>query len=241
VVEYNFFREKIAHYFNKYGLHCSEGIIDDFYAFTAYLISENGKYNLTAITDPDEMITKHHIDSILLLKYFEIPKGAKLIDIGTGAGFPALPLYIMRKELRITCLDSTGKKINFVKNAAGKIGGRDFAFYCGRAEDYGRHPGLREGYDLAVSRAVAKLAVLCELAAPFVRPGGHIVAYKSKNAGDEIAGAQSALKTLGLDIAEVIEFELEETHKRSLVIIRKLYPTPPRYPRPYREITKHPL
>ena len=241
VVEYNCFKEKIIHYFDKYNILHSESIINDFYKFTVYLLSENEKYNLTSITEIDEIIVKHYIDSIIIQKYFEIPQNAKVIDIGTGAGFPALPIYIMRKDLHVTFLESIGKKINFVKNAAEKIESpQDFVFLNGRAEEYAKEPGLREIYDIAVFRAVAKLSVMCELSTPFVKPKGYLIAYKSKNANSEIHEAQNALTTLGLKITKTIEFELEN-NARACVIIQKQNPTPMKYPRKYPEIIKNPL
>ena len=204
MIDYKTFEEKFIYYFKAYALDYNEKIIKDFYSFTDFLLSENQKYNLTSIKNIDEIIVKHYIDSVMILKYFDIPENSKIIDIGTGAGFPALPLYIMRKDLQITFLDSSNKKINFIKNA---IKG-DFMFYCGRAEEFGRDINIRETYDFAVSRAVARLNVLCELTAAFIRPGGYFIAYKSINAHDEIAEAKNALKMLELEIEDTVEFDL---------------------------------
>jgi len=264
MIDYKTFEEKFIFYFKEYNIDFDENIIKDFYLFTDYLLSENAKYNLTSITDIDGIIVKHYIDSIIILKYFDIPENSKIIDIGTGAGFPALPLSIMRKDLRITFLDSSNKKINFIKNAITNISANinDFIFYCGRAEEFGKDLKIRETYDFAVSRAVAKLNVLCELAAVFIKPGGYFIAYKSKNANEEITEAENALKILDLRITDIIEFNLdmanckpppsadgtpfqkgafENQNKRVLLEIKKLNKTSSKYPRNFSDITKNPL
>jgi len=242
VIEYTEFKNKIIYYFQKYGIEYDGRIIDNFYKFTLFLLSENEKYNLTSICTPDEIITKHYIDSIIVLKYFNIQKNAKIIDIGTGAGFPGLPLYIMRGDLHLTFVDSIGKKISFVKSAVQKTNGdlKNFVFHAGRAEEYGKNPAVREKFDMAVFRAVAKLSVLCEISAPFVSSGKFMIAYKSKNAKNEIAEAQNALYLLDLKIAETIEFDLENEN-RTLIVIQKSNPTPMKYPRRFSEISKNPL
>jgi len=240
-INYETFKEKFAFYFKEYNIGFDEKILEEFYLFTEYLLSENEKYNLTSIKDTDEIILKHYIDSIIILKYFDIPENSKIIDIGTGAGFPALPLYIMRKDLQITFLDSSNKKIHFIKTAlANHTHTNHFIFYRGRAEDFGRDLKIRETYDFAVSRAVARFNILCELAAPFIRPGGFFIAYKSKNVQDEIHEAENALKILGLKITDMIEFDLNG-NRRFLVKIKKLKEMPPKYPRNFSVITKNPL
>jgi len=225
MVEFEIFENKMRYYLKKYNINYNDAIINNFYIFTKYLLSENEKYNLTSILQIDEIIVKHYIDSIMILKYFKIQKNAKIIDIGTGAGFPALPLYIMRNDLRITFLDSTAKKINFIKNAAGQINGepKEFIYYSGRAEQYGQNPKIRESYDIALMRAVAKLSVLCELGAPYINPEGFFVAYKGKNAENEITEAQNAIKRLDLQITETVKFELENETKRTLIKIQKSF------------------
>ena len=242
MTDYKIFEEKFAYYFKIYDIDFDDRIIKDFYLFTDYLLSENEKYNLTSIKNTDDIIVKHYIDSVMILKYFDIPENSKIIDIGTGAGFPALPIYIMRKDLKITFLDSSSKKINFIRNALANISANpnDFIFYCGRAEEFGRDMNIRETYDFAVSRAVARLNVLCELSSAFIRPGGFFTAYKSKTAHEEIDESKNALKMLGLEITDVTEFNLSES-KRVLVKIKKLKKTSPKYPRNFSDITKTPL
>jgi len=244
MIDYHAFSEKFAFYFRQYHIDFNEKILKDFYVFTEYLLSENQKYNLTSITDIDEIIVKHYIDSVSILKYIGISENSKIIDIGTGAGFPALPLSIMREDLNMTFLDGSNKKINFIRTAAENISGNssNFIFCCGRAEESGRDINFRETYDFAVSRAVAKLNVLCELASPFIKPGGFFVAYKSRTAYEEIAGAENAVKILGLELKtdDVFEFDLNGD-KRILVKIKKTGKTPSKYPRKFSDITKNPL
>jgi len=212
-------------------------IIKKFYNFTKYLLSENEKYNLTAITDTGEIIVKHYIDSVIILKYFDIPEKSKIIDIGTGAGFPALPISIIRNDLNITFIDSSAKKINFLKKYATT---KNYIFYNERAEELGKNKKIRETYDFAVLRAVAKINTICEIASPFLKPGGSLIVYKSKNPEIEISQAKKAMETLNLKIDEIFEFEIEE-NKRCLIKIKKLKNTPEKYPRNYSEILKSPL
>jgi 16S rRNA (guanine527-N7)-methyltransferase len=241
------FREKFIYYFEKYniGFNCSENMIGEFYRFTEYLLAENAKYNITSITDIDEVIVKHYIDSVIVLKYSGIPENAKIIDIGSGAGFPGVPLAIMRPDLNITFLDSSNKKIGFIRNARGESGeaaGGIYNFIAGRAEEAGRDVNRRESYDLAVSRAVARLNILCELAAPLIKPGGYFIAYKGRAANEEITEAANALKALDLEIESVIEFDLNAGHgKRVLIRIKKTKNTSSKYPRNFSNITKNPL
>ena len=240
MIDYKTFEEKFIFYFKEYDINfigLNGKIIKDFYRFTDYLLCENQKYNLTSITDIDGIIIKHYIDSVIILKYFDIPENSKIIDIGTGAGFPGLPLSIMRGDLKITFLDSSNKKINFIKNAAAQA----YDLYCGRAEDFGRDLKIRETYDFAVSRAVARLNILCELAAAFINPGGYFIAYKSRNAHEEITEAKNAMKMLDLIIEDVVEFDDINENKRILIKIKKLNKTSLKYPRKFADITKNPL
>ena len=239
MIGYNKFKEKFAFYFKEYDIDFDDKILNEFYVFTEYLLSENEKYNLTSINDIDEIILKHYIDSVIILKYIDIPENAKIIDVGTGAGFPALPLSIMRKDLRIAFLDSSNKKINFIKSALTQNSDH-FIFYCGRAEDFGRDLKIRETYDFAVSRAVARLNILCELAAPFIKPGGYFIAYKGRNVQEEIREVENALNILGLKITDTVGFDLNDS-ERVLVKIKKLKKMSPKYPRNYSDITKNPL
>ena len=234
--EKNLIEDKLRYYFGKYGLEVSDDIINKFSIFADYLISENKKYNLTAICEPEQIIIKHFVDSAVILNYLDLPAGAGVLDIGAGAGFPSVPLAVMRGDLNITCLDSSAKKINFIKSAADKLGLANLEFFCGRAEDL----KMREYYDFSVSRAVARLNILCEFAAPVLKIGGVFCAYKAKDAQSEINGAVDALKILGLELVNNMKFELEG-EERAFIIIKKISATPGKYPRNFSQISKSPL
>ena len=242
MIEQKIFEEKIKYYFGEYKIEIDEDKIDKFYAYANYLISENEKYNLTAIKNFEDIILNHFVDSVMPIKYFDLPNKSKSIDIGTGAGFPALPLYIINESFKFTLLDSSKKKLEFVKNATELIekNPSNFLFVFGRAEEYANDINFRESYDCAFSRAVAKLNILCELASPFIAPGGFLIAYKSKNAESEIFESKNALEILGLKITETANFILGEK-KRTLIKITKYKSTPVKYPRKYAEIIKRPL
>ena len=226
----------IRYYFDKYKLDYDGRIIDRFNSFADYLAAENKKYNLTAIREPDNIIIKHFVDSAVILNYFNFPENSSIIDIGAGAGFPSVPVAIFREDLNITCLDSSAKKINFIKSAAEILNLENLDFVCGRAEDL-KNRGV---YDFAVSRAVARLNILCEFAAPVLKTGGIFIAYKSKGAGGEIDGCGNAFKILGLELIHNIKFKLED-EERAFIIIKKSCETPGKYPRNYSQISKSPL
>ena len=222
-------------YFEKYGIKADGQAIERFRLFADYLLRENLKYNLTAIRDLDGVVVRHFIDSAVILNHVDFPAGASIIDIGAGAGFPSVPIAILRGDLRITCVDSSAKKINFISNAADLLGLENINLHCVRAEDI---HGV--SHDFAVSRAVARLNILCELAAPVLRLGGTFCAYKAKCADDEIHGCKNALEILGLELAGNIKFALEG-EERALVIIKKVRETSGKYPRSFSQISKRPL
>jgi len=230
------FEQKFTYYFEKYKLEYDERMVRKFNLFADYLMSENLKYNLTAIRDLDGVIVKHFIDSVIILNYLDFPADARIIDIGAGAGFPSVPVAILREDLKITCLDSSAKKINFIENAADLLDLKNLDFFCGRAEDL----KVRGFYDFAVSRAVARLNILCELAAPVLKPGGIFCAYKSKSADEELDECKNAFKILGLEFINNIKFKLED-EERAFIIIKKICETPGKYPRNFSQISKSPL
>jgi 16S rRNA (guanine527-N7)-methyltransferase len=242
-INYEIFEEKLIYHFENYNIECNAEAAKNFYGFYRRVITENQKYNLTSVTDADEFILKHFADSVMPLKYFGIFSGAKIIDIGTGAGFPALPMYIVRRDLNITFLDSSAKKINFIKDAVSAVspaGGGKAEFICGRAEDTAKAADFRAAHDFAVSRAVARLNILCELAAPLIRTGGSFISYKSKNAEAEISEAKNAVKILGLEIAGIQKFNIGDA-ERVLINIKKIKDTDSIYPRSFGKIIKKPL
>ncbi len=221
------------------GVNLSDNQAEQFDLFSRLLVETNEKFNLTAIKDPDEIVTKHLVDCLTLFPAVDFPEGAGVIDIGTGAGFPAVPLLIYRPDLKITALDSTGKKLNFVESAVSELG-LSINLIHGRAEEYGRGD-LRESFDFAVSRAVASLNVLCEYCLPFVKAGGKFISMKGSKADEELALSRTAVRTLGGRFAECREFTLADGIERNLVIIEKASPSPPKYPRPSAQISRKPL
>lgn len=213
---------------------------EQFCRFTELLLAWNQKMNLTAITQEADIMTRHYLDSLMELN--SIPQGARVIDVGTGAGFPGIPIKIMRPDIQLTLLDSLGKRVTFLQEAIGQLGLSNVTAVHARAEEYLCTPGEREGYDVAVSRAVANLRVLCELCLPYVRVGGIFRAYKGPAASDELSEAQHAITTLGGAVDCVTDGILPgESLHHPIIMIKKVRQTPPDYPRMYAKMTKKPL
>ena len=229
--------EQYCSAFEAYGLTLNKQQYASFQQYAEFLVEYNTKVNLTAITDPEEIMIKHFLDSSLLLKYAEIPEGASLIDVGTGAGFPSVPLKIMRPDIRITLLDSLAKRITFLEQLCEKIGA-EAEFIHGRAEDFGKDEKYREQFDFATARAVANMSLLSEFCLPFVKVGGEFIALKGPN--EDIAAGKSAIELLGGEIGEVAEYDLNG-EKRKLVHVKKISHTPPKYPRNSAQIKKKSL
>lgn len=208
--------------------------------YAELLIEWNGKMNLTAITDPDEIIIKHFYDCLLFLKHNEIPKNASVIDVGTGAGFPGLVLKIARPDIKITLLDSLNKRLTFLNEVANDLR-LEVETLHSRAEDAGKTPDYREKYDIATARAVARLNVLSEYCLPFVKVSGSFVAMKGPTAPEELDGAISALKKLGGEKAVQINETLPDESSRVFVKVKKISHTPPQFPRISAKISKKPL
>lgn len=221
------------------GLCLDDTQLEMFNRFAAMLVETNRQFNLTAIKTPQEVVTKHFVDSLTVFTAADISGGSKVIDIGTGAGFPGIPMLIYDSSLELTMLDSTGKKLDFVRNALSELG-IDAQVIHGRAEELGRGD-LRERFDFAVSRAVASLNALCEYCLPFVRTGGMFIALKGSKADDELAVSGTAIKTLGGKLVGSKQIALADKQMRNLVKIEKSSVTPPKYPRPSAQIFKKPL
>jgi 16S rRNA (guanine527-N7)-methyltransferase len=214
------------------GIYLDELQLDAFDTFTKLLLEWNARFNLTRITDPSEIAVKHFLDSLSLLKFVDVPVGSSVVDIGTGAGLPGVPLKIVRPDLDVTLLDSVRKKLTFVQALVSELKLSGVELVHGRAEDVGRAPAYREQFDFAVSRAVAKLNVLSELCIPFCRVGGSFVAYKGADVEEEIAAAERAISLLGGRIGAVHEFTLPcSDAQRSLIVVEKVRRTPNKYPR----------
>lgn len=213
-----------------------------FYDLTVRMLTENEKYNLTAITDTDKIILNHYADCVVMAA--KLKKGASIVDVGCGAGFPSLPLAIVRPDLKILAMDSTAKRVNYVAETAAMLGLENLTAVTMRAEDGGKDPKYREKFDYATARAVAEMRVLCELALPYVKVGGQMVAMKGKNAEFELSSARKAIATLGgrNTVCENISLKGEgETLTHPLIIIDKKEKTPIGFPRPFAQISKKPL
>ena len=207
-----------------------EGAAESLADFYALLDEKNRVMNLTAIRDFEEAAVKHFADSLALLKYMEIPEGAKLIDVGSGAGFPGIPLAVCRGDITVTSLDSTGKKIRFQEEAAEKLNLANLLPVSARAEDLAQKDGYRESFDVCTSRAVAALPVLAEYCLPFVKTGGVFAAYKSVDTDAELKDAGKAIRKLGGKVEKICRFSLAGA-ERTILIIRKTGRTPAGYPR----------
>ena len=216
--------------------------IQQFIQYYELLIEWNSFMNLTAITDYQEVLMKHFIDSITILQYFHEKKDFKLIDIGTGAGFPGIPIKIMCPDAKITLLDSLDKRIKFLNEVISKLGLKKIEAIHGRAEDIARKDIYREKFDYAVSRAVANLASLSEYSLPFVKMNGQFISYKSEDIDEEVMSAKKAIYLLGGKLEEIVSFTLPESNIiRKFCIIEKIQKTNERYPRKAGLTTKEPL
>ena len=222
------------------GIDLSPESLDRFDKYAEMLVETNKTLNLTAITEPDEIVTKHFCDCLSLFREVEIPKGAKLIDVGTGAGFPGVVLLIARPDLRITLMDSTNKRLVFVQSVVDALGLKANVVHS-RAEEAGKDKKFREQYDFATARAVANMQTLSEYCLPFLKVGGLFAAMKGAKASDELSVAKGAIKILGGQVDSAKEFTLPDCGERSILCVKKISQTPSKYPRPSAQIAKKPL
>lgn len=213
---------------------------EKFRLYYELLTAWNEKMNLTAITDPAEVAEKHFIDSLTLLAHCKLKPGAKLMDVGTGAGFPGVPLKIMRPDLQLTLLDGQNKRLVFLEAVCTALGIEAERIHK-RAEEAGRIPALREAFDVVTARAVAPLNILAEYCLPLVKMKGFFLAMKGPGAAEELVQSERALTLLGGERARVIAFTLPEAGERNIVAVQKRAFTPKEYPRHGGTITKHPL
>jgi len=233
-------QEIVARGVEELGLDLSPGAVSAYEAYFAFLEERGRSVNLTAITGADDVARLHFLDSIALLKSTRFV-GARVIDVGSGAGFPGVPLKITEPSIDLTLLDATGKRVAFVSELCAMLG-LDATFVHARAEDAAHEPDMREKYDIAVSRAVARLNILCELCLPFVRIGGVFLAMKGIDSSVELDEARGAIVTLGAQFLECSNYTIPGTDiSRSAVVIRKTAETPGKYPRRFAKIQKEPL
>ena len=225
-----------------FGVTLTDKQIEQFEKYYELLVEWNKVMNLTGITEFDEVMQKHFVDSVAAAKYAEMEKVNSLIDVGTGAGFPGIPLKIVYPHIQVTLLDSLNKRIKFLEEVVDNLGLTGIETVHGRAEDAAKKAEYREQFDLSVSRAVANLASLTEYCLPFVKVGGKFVSYKSVSVDEEITQSKKAVYVLGGEIGKVEKFNLPESDmERSLVIVEKKRSTPKKYPRKAGMPTKEPL
>ena len=230
------FKQKL----NEFDIKINDEQIKSFEKYMNLLLEWNEKINLTAITQPEEIKLKHFVDSLTVLKY--INDDDKVIDIGTGAGFPGIPLKIMNENTKITLLDSLNKRINFLNIVIETLNLRNIQAIHGRAEEIARNKLYREKYDVAVSRAVANLSTLTEYMFPFVKVGGKCICMKGANVNEELERAQNAIKELGGEIERVDNFYLSDNdNERNIIVIKKIKKTKSKYPRKAGTPSKEPL
>ena len=224
------------------GIHLSSQQLKQFLIYYEMLVEWNQMMNLTAITEYNDVMKKHFVDSVSLIKAFDITKDASVIDVGTGAGFPGLALKIAFPNLEVTLLDSLNKRIQFLDAVIEKLGLSGVKTIHGRAEDFAKPGKLRETFDLGVSRAVANLSTLSEYCLPFVKVGGQFISYKSEKITEEMASAENAILILGGKVSGQVEFQLPDSDiYRNLFIIDKIKETPKKYPRKAGLPSKEPL
>lgn len=223
--------------FQKFGLELTEDLYRKLDIYAEFLVEYNNNVNLTAITDPEGILVKHFIDSILLDRYAEIPQNGKLIDVGTGAGFPSVPLKLYRSDLKITLLDSLNKRISFLEQLCDKLE-IEAEFVHGRAEDISKLHEYREKFDVSCARAVANMALLSELCIPFVKIGGQFISMKGPS--EDISSGENAVQLLGGQIDIITDYQLHDDSRR-IVVVKKISQTPTKFPRNSAQIKKKTL
>ena len=229
--------ENFSTLFDENGLKLTPVLYEKLDRYASLLIEWNEKINLTAITDAEGISIKHFLDSLMLLSYIELSQGARVIDVGTGAGFPGIPLKLYREDIQLTLLDSLQKRIRFLNELSTQLE-FDVESVHARAED-GARTGLREAFDLATARAVAPLPVLCEYCLPYVKVGGFFAALKGPS--EDVHDAEDAISLLGGEISQIKYYSIPNGDARMLVLIKKISQTPTKYPRNSGQIAKKSL
>ncbi len=220
------------------GIELDQTALDRFDTYAELLVEWNGKMNLTAITEPEEIEVKHFLDCLMLPKYFDLSNTKTVIDVGAGAGFPSVPLLIYNPDLCLTMMDAINKRLTFLDTAIHAIG-LEANLVHARAEDSGQDKNYREMFDLATARAVAPMNVLAEYCLPFVKVGGYFVALKGSN--DDTEQAKDAIATLGGEVVSNVSYKLNGIEPRSIVVVKKISQTPTQFPRKAKKISAKPL
>ena len=231
-------KELLKEYAQSFGVSLDETALENFDKYAGLLVETNRVMNLTAITEPDEIVIKHFVDSLAFLNYVPLEDGATVIDVGTGAGFPGVPLLIAKSDIKLTLLDSLSKRLGFLDEVINSCNLSAQLIHA-RAEDAGKEAELRETFDYATARAVAPLNVLAEYCLPFVKVGGYFIALKGSE--DETQSSKNAVSLLGGEIEENVSYKLPNGDPRSIVIIKKISQTPTQYPRKPKKIASSPL
>ena len=235
-------KDKFKEQLCEFGIDLTTEQEDQFQRYFELLTEWNRVMNLTSISEQDEVYEKHFADSLAVAKFIDMNSIHSLIDIGTGAGFPGIPLKIAFPHLKVTLLDSLNKRVRFLNTVIDELRLEKIDAFHGRAEEFAKKESYRESYDLSVSRAVAALSILSEYCIPFVNIGGYFVAYKSSEADDEINRSTSAFQILGGDLKDYIKFQIPYSEiGRSFVVIEKKKKTPGKYPRKAGTPAKEPL
>ena len=227
----------------KFKINIDENMLKQFMIYKKLLLEWNKNVNLTAIVDDREIILKHFVDSLSIIETFENnEKDLSIIDIGTGAGFPGIPIKIVKPNYEIALLDSLNKRVKFLNTVTEDLGLAKIKCIHGRAEDAGKDINLREKFDVATCRAVANMSVLCEYALPFVKVGGEFIAFKGAEVEEEIKNASKAIKYLGGALKDIKYINIPETDiKHSLIIISKIEQTSAKYPRNSNKVKANPI
>ena len=232
-------QQKLIQIFNSAGINLTTMQVAQFENYYNLIIDYNSRINLTAITEPVDVIIKHFLDSVL--PYNDLQKNATVIDVGTGAGFPLIPLKIIRPDLKVTLVDALNKRVNFLKVVVADLKLDNTTCIHSRAEDLAIKLDYRQKFDYCVARAVAKLNTLSELTLPFVKVGGKLIAYKS-DISEELDGASKALSILGGKLEKILSFELPQNMgTRNIIVIKKVSDTPTKYPRGANKPKSNPL
>lgn len=224
----------------QFALPMTDGMTARFEEYARRLCEYNEKVNLTAITDPDGIALKHFVDSIAPLHFVHVPQNARLADVGSGAGFPSVPMAILRDDLAVTHIDSLNKRLVFLTELCAALGVHAKQVHL-RGEEAGRSPEHRDQYDVVTARAVARLNILCEWCLPLVKPGGVLLALKGPEGPEELAQAGTAIRELSAKAQPPIHYTLPDGSERSLIVIEKISQTSTKYPRQSGKIAKKPL